>query len=254
MRYRTVAEARRASGPRLALSAGSPGPWGEAAKGVLRVKGIDYMPVRQEVLGDNAELVAWTGQRNAPVLVVDGEPPKTTPEQIVHWAERRRAEPALVPEDAAERALMFGLIRELAGENGLGWCRRLIMMALVADADAVPGAEVMRREYGHGERPRAALLERIAEILNLLGRQLRAQRDAGSAYFIGDALSALDIYWAAFSNMIDPLPAEDCPMDELVRYVHANGIEEMPEVPERGLLRAHRERIFTEWIGLPMRF
>ena len=253
MNYHTVAEARAASGVRLALTAGSPGPWGEAAKGVLHVKGIDCMPVRQEALDANAELVAWTGHRNAPVLVVDNEAPRTTPDQIIHWAERERPQPALVPEDVALRALMFGLLREIAGENGLGWCRRLIMMAVIAEAGA-PVSELMQREYGGGDRERGALLERIASILNLLGAQLRSQQEAGRTYFIGESLSALDIYWATFSNMIDPLPAESCPMDDMIRYVYTKGLEAMPAVPERERLRAHRDAVFAERLAWPMRF
>jgi|TARA_B110000977_G_scaffold169401_1_gene219345 hypothetical protein len=45
MEYKTVEEAKNLNGLRLALTAGVPGPWSEAAKALFRIKGIDYIPV-----------------------------------------------------------------------------------------------------------------------------------------------------------------------------------------------------------------
>ena len=61
------------SGLRLVLTAGVPGPWGEAAKGVFHVKGVPFARVRQEAGAANQELVEWTGHDNAPVAVYDDE-------------------------------------------------------------------------------------------------------------------------------------------------------------------------------------
>ena len=59
---RTASAADRPS-PAHAISAGYPGPWGEAAKGIFRLKGIPFVLVRQVVGQPNDELCAWTGQR-----------------------------------------------------------------------------------------------------------------------------------------------------------------------------------------------
>jgi len=69
MDYVSVAEARAMPGLRLALSAGTPGPWGEAAKAVLKLRCVPFTPVRQHIMQANEELAEWTGFRNAPVAV-----------------------------------------------------------------------------------------------------------------------------------------------------------------------------------------
>ena len=56
--YLEVAEARDLPGLRLALTAGVPGPWGEAAKGVFYVKQIPCVKVRQLPGEPNEELKA----------------------------------------------------------------------------------------------------------------------------------------------------------------------------------------------------
>ena len=47
--------------------------------------------------------------------------------------------------------------------------------------------------------------ERTAASLRALATQLKSQYARGVKYFVGDALSALDIYWTAFANLLDPL-------------------------------------------------
>ena len=74
--YLEVSEARARRGMRLALTAGFPGPWGEAAKAIFRHKSIPFAMVRQNLADPNDELFAWTGHRNAPVAVYDDERPR----------------------------------------------------------------------------------------------------------------------------------------------------------------------------------
>ena len=59
MKYASMKEGRQAGGLRLVLSQGVPGPWGEAAKAIFKVKGLDYLAVAQEGGGENAELREW---------------------------------------------------------------------------------------------------------------------------------------------------------------------------------------------------
>jgi hypothetical protein len=50
MKYLSVTEARKLPGLRLVLTANMPGPWGEAAKAVLSVRNVTYVPVAQAAM------------------------------------------------------------------------------------------------------------------------------------------------------------------------------------------------------------
>ena len=45
---------------------------------------------------------------------------------------------------------------------------------------------------------------RIVDVLGALHAQLESQQKAGSRFFIGSSLTALDLHWAAFSHMVAP--------------------------------------------------
>ena len=194
------------------LTAGVPGPWGEAAKAILDHKGLEYIPVRQEAGGDNPELRAWTGQDSAPVAVVESVPP------VSHWldlwmlAERLAPKPALVPDDPALQAEAVGTAALIAGVYGLGWQRRLQLLAPgMAAANPPEMIARMAAKYGWSAGGAAAAEGKLLAILAHLDARLAAQEAAGSEVFIGDALSAVDLYWAHFAGMICPLPPEDKP-------------------------------------------
>ena len=53
-------------------------------------------------------MVAWNDER-----------PRSTWIEQLYLAERLQPEPALIPANADDRVLMFGLINEICGENGL---------------------------------------------------------------------------------------------------------------------------------------
>ncbi len=252
-----VAEARSAAGVRLVLSVGVPGPWGEAAKALLQAKGIGFTAVCQRPGEPNAELAAWTGESNAPQLVIDDEPPLDRWNDLILRIEGLAPEPCLIPTDPAVRARMFGWVHELAGEQGFGWNRRLMLLAPVmampgaADTPALAGVVTMARRYGFDEAGAAAAPERCAAILRVLGEQLRRQREAGRRYLFGDAVSALDLYWAAFAALVDPLPPELCPMPDHVRRGYAMHHPVIDDALDPELL-AHRDFIYREHLVLPL--
>ena len=252
-----VEKARDLPGLRLVITAGAPGPWGEAAKGVFRVKGIPFARVRQEIGTPNDALFAWTGHRNAPVAVYRDEPGRTGWAEILFLAERLAPEPSLIPADPEARAWMFGLSHELMSEQGFGWCRRLLLFKQgMGDADEPPPAlrPVLGRmltQYGYSRAAAEAALPRVIGVLRLLSKQLRDSQRAGHEYLMGPSLSALDIHWAAMAALVDPLPKDLCPMPEGMRASYAALDPRLRDAVDPALL-AHRTMIYERHLELPV--
>lgn len=255
MQYLSVAEARERAGLRLVLTAGVPGPWGEAAKAIFHVKGIAYAPVRQLGGLPNEELLEWTGHDNAPIAIYEDERPRALWSEILHLAERLEAEPPLIPAGAADRALMFGLAHEICGENGFAWCRRLALMGefVTAGGPLAKAGERLARKYGYSPEAAAAAPAHVAQILELLSERLREQRAARSDYFVGDRLSALDLYWATFAALLEPLPHELCPMPPPIRASYELREPDVRKAADPVLLE-HRDRIYETYLPLPLDF
>ena len=90
-------------------------------------------------------------------------------------------------------------------------------------------------------------------MVTLLSRTLLDQRDRGSDYFVGSALTAVDIYWATFAAMLEPLPPEQCPMQDGMRATYTVTNEEHLAAADPILLD-HRNRIYREHLKLPLEF
>ena len=84
-----------------------------------------------------------------------------------------------------------------------------------------------------------------------LATQLKSQHARGARYFIGDSLSALDIYWTAFANLLDPLPKNSvrCPKPWRPAFVATDPVIKQALDP---LLLEHRARIFRQHFRDPM--
>ena len=121
--YVSVEEAIKRSGVRMVVVGGVPSPWGEAAKGILHVKSIDWAAVR--LVYDSEPLKEWAGQRSAPILMYNNDRPRAGWAEILLLSEHLAPDPSLLPKDAADRAVAFGLAHEICGEQGLAWSRRL---------------------------------------------------------------------------------------------------------------------------------
>ncbi len=269
--YVSITAAKKLSGLRLVLGAYPiPGPWREACKGLFHVKGIPYTRVvtgnqgasdLQIGMNDSqSELISWTSQASAPVAIWNDERPRSIWIDQLNLAERLEPEPPLIPADIDLRAAMFGLINELAGEHGLAWTKRLLMVdgplkALPQDDGRRGFFEFIGNKYGYSEALAAAATPRLVSILNTFSSQLAAQKGRGSQYLIGDSLTAVDIYWAAFCGLLDPLPEDLCPMVTAWRvpemYGYANPDVDKALTPE---LRAHREFMYNEHLELPIVF
>lgn len=250
--YVSPAEAIRHPGLRLVLVKGAPSPWGQAAKAIFEVKGLDYVAAPLELAGANPEIVAWSGQNSAPVAAWAGEKPLTRWDDILRLAERLAPTPSLVPQDATQQALMWGFATEICGEGGIGWNRRLQGFArAVASGTVPPVAQVLIDKYGFDAEAARSAPHRIAATLGALAAQLETQQARGVPYLVGDALSALDIYWTAFSNLLAPLPPEQCPMPDAFRKGFTAREPEIVAALTPALL-AHRDRIFAAHFRNPM--
>jgi glutathione S-transferase len=246
-----VSEARERAGLRIALTKRIPNPWAESAKGLFLVKKVPFARVAQRPGLANEELQAWTGQRSAPVVAWNDERPRTGWSDIILLAERIAPEPRLIPRDAERRARMFGLVHELAAERGFGWTRRMMFaLSSLEGPDAMVG-EFITAAYGSGRPDMGELGARVAELLDLFAGVLQRQLDAGRRYFLGDELTALDIYWAGFAALIEPLPHDLCPMLPLFRGLYTL---DDPELRARvaPTLMEHRDRIYREHLQLPV--
>ncbi len=253
MEYLTIEEGRKASGLRLVLVAGTPGAWGECVKAVYHVKGLDYQPVAQLMGEDNLDLLAWTGQTSAPVAAYNDERIRISWENMLWQAEQLAPEPRLVPADAAERVAMFGLLRELAGECGFAWDRRLHTISASGGPDAAPVLGRLAAKYGYSEAELEASYQRTEGLLTLCSDMLEAQREKNSPYYIGDTLTAVDIYAAVlFAIMMKPLPHEQIPMPEGMRWGFSQPMDCLEAA--RPIVFEHRDYIFEKYLSLPMDF
>lgn len=268
--YVSIAAARNMSGLRLVLGAYSiPGPWREACKGLFHVKGIPYTPVvtadegKSDLAigmdGSQSELIAWTGQASAPVAIWNDERPRSSWIDQLNLAERLNPEPPLIPSNISDRILMFGLINELAGENGIAWVKRLLMVHGPL-TNMPPGAEgraffeYLGSKYGYTPALAAAAARRIVDILNTLDAQLASQKRAGRHYLVGDRFSAVDIYWATFCGLINPMPPERCPMATSFRGgAYGNDNPEVARALTPALF-AHRDVVYDQHLELPIVF
>ena len=253
MDYVSVSEARKMGGVRLALSAGTPGPWSISARAVFDIRKVPYVPVLQVIMDANDELVEWTGRRNAPVAVYNDEPAEDGWLEITNMAERLGSGPSLFPGDPVDRALAVGLSAELCGHGGFGWSRRLTMTssgpAMPADQEA--GRQGMMAQYGARPGADQGAQDRCISILKGFAAQLHRQHEAGREFLVGDRLSLCDIHWACFSQLVGALGPEDFTMPDQMRAIYSSVSDRLGAALDP-ILMAHRDRIFREHIGLPM--
>jgi glutathione S-transferase len=255
LRFVELEEARAARGVRLLAAALLPSPWTEAAKAIFHLKQIPVLCVRFR-RGDAAQ-VAWTGVRNVPVVLFDDEPPRAGWAEILALAERLGGAASLVPSTPPERARLFGLAHELAGENGLGWSERLIMIhgSLIsggARSFPLPVAQYLAAQYGYAPERFEPARARAVEILAWFDRLLADSHAAGHRYLVGDRLTALDLYLATFLTPIVGVTPDECPaMAPPVRPAYQYLGEQIgADLPPS--LVEHRQMIYREHLPWPI--
>lgn len=248
-----LSEARRMSGLRIVLLRnGAPSPWGQAARCLFEIKGVSFQRATRMPEDPPGLLEEWTRQSSYPAVAYQDEPPRSGWAEILFLAERLGPEPSLIPKDPRERALMFGLAHEICGEDGLAWCRRLIQLSAGIEQPS-PAPEMLEfgRKYAYSRAALRRAPGRVVAVLELLAAQLQAQQAAGRTYLVGDALSALDVYWATFCNMLAPLPPEQLPLSPAMRPLMIAREPEVLKALAAGLL-AHRDFVYRTHLRLPV--
>lgn len=247
--YVGVAEARATPGLRLVLGRAVPGPWSVAARAIFDIKGIAYTAVAHDAGMPNEELCAWTGNASAPVAMLDNDRPRGTWAEILLLAEMLEPSPPLIPADPYQRMEMFGLSHEICAEDGLGWVLRELLFAAQQAAGNVQ-FPAMLAKY-NSRQTVEHLGRRLNDVLGLLANRLAAQARAGSRYLVGDRLSAADIYWAAFSNLLQPMAPDACAMPDFYRTIPAQ-IAPHLDAPVAAALIAHRDHIVATYLETPI--
>ena len=245
-----------------------PGPWRESCKGIFYVKGLPYTSVKTANRGESdlglgmdgsqSELISWTSQSSAPVAIWQDERPRFTWNDQLNLAERLEPEPRLIPENAGDRVLMFGLINELAGEFGAGWMGRHILVKtgyrVAAENDGdISLWDTLAEKYGYSKKAAEIANERIVGVFNQLNAQLAAQKKIGSKYLIGDCLSALDVYHACFFGLFKPMEQDRCPMATDFRPFYECSENVVLESLSPSL-QEHRNYIYKNYLELPIVF
>ncbi len=202
----------RRPGLRIVIVQGMPSPWSQAARAIFEYKGLDYATGAYVPGVHHDELVDWSGQNSAPVVAHDDEPPIHRAMDILLLAERLAPKPALLPEDPEERIRVVGLSHEVMGDFGIGWWGRIAMFQPAVASGQAPEPVVRNAErWGYSEERAARAPREVATRIAVLAEQARASRARGSDFLVGDSLSALDLYWAAMSVLVAPLPEETMP-------------------------------------------
>lgn len=250
--YVSVEEAIARPGLRMVVVGKVPSPWGEAAKNIFHLKGIDFVAVR--LVYDNEALKSWAGQLTGPVAIYNDEPPRAGWEEILLFAERLAPTPALLPADPEARAHVLALSGKLCGKGGLGWHRRLQMVhagltGIGGFSERVAAYLGGKYDYDPGRTDLDAA--RVRELLGEFAGILHGRQAHGHDYYLGAEPCAVDIYSATIMALLKPLPPAQCDMHPASRAAFEWLDAATAQALDPILLR-HRDMMYTRHLVLPL--
>jgi glutathione S-transferase len=250
--YVPVEQAMVARGVRMVVVGNVPSPWGEAAKGIFQIKRIPFTAVR--LAYDNDALKRWAGQLTGPVVIYDDEAPRAGWAEILMLAERLAPAPALLPLEPNARGRALSIADKICSPGGLAWTRRL--QSVHAGLTKAGGfseriAGYLGRKYGYDPAHAASYGPRVRQLLGELSTTLHGQRAAGKPYYLGDVLTAADIYSATSMGIFKPLPDAQCRMDPGIRAALEQLDDETAAALDPVLLE-HRDMMYSRHLELPL--
>ncbi len=250
--YIDFEQAKEQSGLRMVVVPGLPSPWSEAAKGIFHVKNIAWSAVRLDQR--NKAMAEWTGTRSGPVVMFENQPPQPHWQQILMLAESVTPTPSLLPKETAARVQALELCEDICGEAGLGWSGRLDgVHSGLNDQGGFPKniAQYLGAKYGYEADLAQSNSDRLVALLYKLVVCLKEQKKNGSRFYIGDTISAVDIYSATFMAYFKPLEQSVCPMDSYMRAAFESNTAVVNEALDP-ILMAHRDFIYENFLELPL--
>ena len=227
-----------------------PSSWGEAAKGIFHVKGLPWQAVRYNPMDKTQS--DWTGFETAPTVIFNNTVPINGWQNILEFAEAHVETPSLLPK--MEREHCLDLSDKFCGTDGLGWHRRLMAVhaGLTGNGGfAPPIAQYLGLKYGYSAENIEQSYARMIDLLTEFVSRLKAQEAAGRSYYVGEALTCVDIYSACFMGFFDPLPDAHCPMHPKTRKVFETVYLETDHAFDPILLK-HRDYIYENYLELPL--
>ena len=240
-------------GTRVTFVPGVQAMFSEALKNICFVKKLPLTRVLHPIMGVDektgedrqAKLYELTSQTSLPTMFHDEERPRNVWIEQLALAERigTKDSPKLIPDNFEHRVDMFGLCAVVLGEDGLTWNMRLLIDSPLA------------QKYGYSEEASSEAPRKIAEVITLIDRRLEAQEKQGLRYLVGDALTAVDIYWATMSMTVLPVPLEIMPKTKqnqgMLMFFAANS--EIPEIAKAltERIKDHQHYILTTYCETP---
>ncbi len=247
-RFVPISEAREMTGLRMACLRAIPSPWTEAAKGIFHVKGLDCQYAAQSDSDPEQAIAGWAGDSTVPVVAWQDEPLRTGWVEILLLAERLNPDKPMLPADWEDRATVFGIGQEICGEMGLGWAARNMLVGNSFSENAEgfhpKVATFLAGKYGY--RASEDYRARVIDILTGLSARIECRN-----YLVGNTLTAADIYWAAFANLIDPLPEDLLPMHPGFRKSYS-AADDGVKAAISPALKAHHLRVYTNHLETPV--
>jgi hypothetical protein len=252
-KWLTLKEGLTAAGLRIAPVREVPSPWSELCRALFHVKRIPValISARDPHLG-LSELKAATAQDTLPVVFWESERPRSNWLEQLSLATRLADSPRLLPDSPSERAFVIGFLAELCAEGGFGWHRRQLMIQRLLTEDTFGSrwsaiGQYLAAKYRY---PGATVIESRQRCESIVAA-FATLDVAKHAFLAGNSLSALDLGWAAFAALIQPLPNDLCPMDPVWRDLYTWTPTETAPVKVAALL-AHRDQIYRDWMELPI--
>ena len=112
-------------------------------------------------------------------------------------------------------------------------------------------AKYLAKKYGYRPEVAAAYGTRVVALLSMLSDRLKVQHKAGSNYYVGNALTAVDIYSATFMALFAPLPHAQCAMDPHMRTA-LESLDEQTKAALDPILLEHRDMMYAKHLELPL--